>query len=451
MNVVVTGGSGFIGSHVVDALVDAGHRVTVIDHRVRPHRSDVEFEDVDLLDLSSVLAATREAEHIFHLAAVSNVNYAYKYPAYSTALNVMGTTNVLEAARVNGAKRVHLASTVWVYNGSPDDEQEVDETVPFYLNGAGHIYTSTKMACEMLCHNYGELYDLPFTVLRYGIPYGPRMREELLIPIFLKKALNGESLTVAGDGSQYRKFVYVTDIARAHLLAMDESAARQTYNLEGPERVTVLQVAERIRDLIGDHVKIERAVLRRPMVLSGILLGASEFAAIGAVDTVWARLLTDRGASTTFIGVSLTMMVLPLAVLAPAGGRLSDRRDPRVVGLVGSEVILPVFALYGWLVAPIAIAVAGAVHSVLMAAVNPAAATAVARGSPPEFIARGQGMLDALGFIFSAIAAVVMGFTYDLYGPGISATTMAIAIGGLVFAAYWVSRKELGTAPPAAD
>lgn len=175
MNVVVTGGSGFIGSHVVDALVDGGHQVTVIDHRVQPHRKDVNFEDIDLLDLSSVMVATREADHIFHLGAVSNVNYAFKYPAYSTALNVMGTTNVLEAARHNGAKRVHLASTVWVYNGAPDD-MPADETVPFYLNGAGHVYTSTKMACEMLCHNYGELYDLPFTVLRYGIPYGPRMR-----------------------------------------------------------------------------------------------------------------------------------------------------------------------------------------------------------------------------------------------------------------------------------
>ena len=219
MNVVVTGGSGFIGSHVVDSLVGAGHSVTVIDHRVRPHRADVAFEDVDLLDLSSVIAATRDAEHVFHLAAVSNVNYAFKYPVYSTALNVMGTTNVLEAARINEAKRVHLASTVWVYNGSPDSDVS-DETVPFYLNGAGHIYTSTKMACEMICHNYGELYGLPFTVLRYGIPYGPRMREELLIPIFLKKALNGEPLTISGDGSQYRKFVYVEDIAREKLLLM---------------------------------------------------------------------------------------------------------------------------------------------------------------------------------------------------------------------------------------
>ena len=261
MKVVVTGGSGFIGSHVVDALVGAGHGVTVLDHRVKPHRSDVQFEDIDLLDLSSVIVATREAEHVFHLAAVSNVNYAFKYPAYSTALNVMGTTNVLEAARINGVKRVYLASTVWVYNGAPEGGV-ADETVPFYLNGAGHIYTSTKMACEMLCHNYGELYDLPFTILRYGIPYGPRMREELLIPIFLKKALSGEPLTISGDGSQYRKFVYVTDIARAHLLAMDDRAAGATYNLEGPAKVTVLEVAERIRDLLGEQVKIERVPAR---------------------------------------------------------------------------------------------------------------------------------------------------------------------------------------------
>ncbi len=256
MKVVVTGGSGFIGSHVVDALIEAGHEVTIIDHRVRPHRTDVGFEDVDLMDLSSVLVATKGAEHIFHLAAVSNVNYAHKYPVYTTALNVMGTTHILEAARINGAKRVHLASTVWVYNGAPDGKA-ADETVPFYLDGAGHIYTSTKMASEMVCHNYHQLYQVPFTVLRYGIPYGPRMREELLIPIFLKKALNGQPLTVSGKGEQYRNFVYVRDMAEAHILAMRDEAANQTYNLEGRRKVTVLEVAEGIKKLVGDQVKIE--------------------------------------------------------------------------------------------------------------------------------------------------------------------------------------------------
>lgn len=254
--VAVTGGSGFIGSHVVDALIDAGHQVTVIDHRVRPHRADVGFEDVDLMDLSSVLAATKGMEHVFHLAAVSNVNYAYKYPVYTTALNVMGTAHIMEAARINGAKRVYMASTVWVYNGAPSGKP-ADETVPFYLEGAGHIYTSTKMAAEMICHNYHQLYQVPFTVLRYGIPYGPRMREELLIPVFLKKALSGQALSVSGKGDQYRNFVYVRDMADAHVLAMGDAAANQTYNLEGRRKVTVLEVAEGLKKLVGDQVKIE--------------------------------------------------------------------------------------------------------------------------------------------------------------------------------------------------
>ncbi|MBW2274090.1 MAG: NAD-dependent epimerase/dehydratase family protein [Deltaproteobacteria bacterium] len=256
MKVVVTGGSGFIGSHVVDALVDAGADVTVVDHRVPPRRDDVGYEDADILDLSSMLVATQGAEHIFHLGAEANVDYAFKYPVYSTALNVMGTTNVLEAARINGAKRVHLASTVWVYNDSTG-EGAADESVTFAMNGGGHIYTTTKMTCEMLCHNYRELYGLPTTVLRYGIPYGPRMREELLIPIFLKKALAGEPLTVAGEGQQYRNFVYVRDLADAHVLAMSELAENETYNLEGARKVTVLEVAENIRALVGDHVRIE--------------------------------------------------------------------------------------------------------------------------------------------------------------------------------------------------
>lgn len=254
--VIVTGGSGFIGSHVVDALMDAGHQVTVLDHRVRPHREDVGFEDVDLMDLSSVLGTTKGVEHIFHLAAVSNVNYAYRYPVYTVALNILGTTHVLEAAKINGAKRVYLASTVWVYNGTPNGGP-LGESVPFYLDGAGHIYTSSKMACEMVCHNYRQLYDVPFTILRLGIPYGPRMREELLIPTFIKKALAGQPLTIAGTGNQYRNFIYVRDLAEAHALAMKETAANQTYNLEGSRKVTVLEVAQGIRAAIGDHVKIE--------------------------------------------------------------------------------------------------------------------------------------------------------------------------------------------------
>ena len=272
--VVVTGGSGFIGSHVVDALVEAGHQVTVIDHRSRPHRDDVAFEDIDLMEMSSVLSATRGADHIFHLAAVSNVNYAYKYPVYSTALNIMGTAHMLEAARINGGARVYLASTVWVYNGCPKGDC-VDEAMPFYLDGAGHIYTSTKMACEMICHNYAQLYKVPFTVLRLGIPYGPRMREELLIPTFIKKALNGTPLTIAGKGDQYRNFIYVRDLAEGHVAAMTDVAINQTYNLEGTRKVTVREVAEGIRRNIGEHVRIEY-VPERPGDFGGKEISAAK-------------------------------------------------------------------------------------------------------------------------------------------------------------------------------
>jgi UDP-glucose 4-epimerase len=271
---IVTGGSGFIGSHVVDALKDAGYDVVVVDYHVQPHRQDVGFENVDLMDMSSVLSATRGAEHIFHLAAVSNVNYAYKYPVYTTALNVVGTANVLESARINGAARVYLASTVWVYNGCPNGTS-VDEATPFYLDGAGHIYTSTKMACEMICHNYAQLYKVPFTVLRLGIPYGPRMREELLIPIFIKKALNGQALTIAGKGEQYRNFIYVRDLAEGHVAAMKEAAIGQTYNLEGTKKVTVREVAEGIRRNIGEHVRIE-FVPERPGDFGGREISAAK-------------------------------------------------------------------------------------------------------------------------------------------------------------------------------
>lgn len=254
MRCAVTGGSGFIGSHAVDALKKAGHEVLVIDHRVKPHREDVEFADLDVTNYSAVLEATKGYDYIFHLAAVSNVNIAFKQPVYTVELNILGTANVLEAARQNKAKRVIFASTVWVYSGSKG--RDVDEDSPFYMPGAGHIYTSSKITSELLCQDYFELYKQSFTILRYGIPYGPRMREELLIPIFLRKAFAGEPLTVTGDGSQYRNFIYIEDLAKAHILALREKAENEIYNLEGKRKITVREVAETIKKLLGNDVRI---------------------------------------------------------------------------------------------------------------------------------------------------------------------------------------------------
>jgi len=256
MKIAVTGGSGFIASHVVDQLLSAGHEVVAIDHRVRPHRDDVQFEDIDVLSLSALIQATVGCDFIFHLAAVSNVNYAHKYPVYTVDLNINGTANVLEAARLNAVARVFFASTVWIYTGTRGNGS-LTEDEPFHLPDAGHIYTTSKIASEMIIHNYWQLYRQPFTILRYGIPYGPRMREELVIPIFIRKALKGEPIVIQGDGSQYRNYVYIEDLARAHLLALNKKAENQVYNLEGSRRISIADIAATINRVLGGGVQIQ--------------------------------------------------------------------------------------------------------------------------------------------------------------------------------------------------
>jgi UDP-glucose 4-epimerase len=199
-------------------------------------------------------------DFVHHVAAVSNVNHAFDRPIDCVETNVLGTANVLEAARREGVRRVLFASSVWVYNGAPD--ADVDEGTPLHMPGAGHVYTSSKIASELLCNDYAVLYKLPVTIFRYGIPYGPRMRPELLIPIFLKRALSGQPLTIAGDGKQARSFVYVEDLARAHVLGLSEECTNQTFNLDGTLPVTVLEVAQAIREIVGGHVAIEHTPAR---------------------------------------------------------------------------------------------------------------------------------------------------------------------------------------------
>ena len=257
MRVCVTGGTGFIGSHVVDSLVDAGHDVRVVDLRAG-QRPEVDYQQASILDQEALLALTKGMDAVYHLAAVADVNDVARDPVAAIDLNVGGTVRVLEAARANDVGRVLLASTVWVYSSVPASEDAaVDESACFSAGAARQVYTSSKIAAELLCQDYWNAYQLPFTILRYGIPYGPRMRPTLVIPIFVRKALAGEALTVAGDGSQHRKFVYVEDLARAHVLALSERARNQTYNLDGREQVTILRIAQSVMRLTGFERPIE--------------------------------------------------------------------------------------------------------------------------------------------------------------------------------------------------
>lgn len=247
--IAITGGSGFIGSHVVDALLAEGHQVRVLDGRA-PHRPDADWIPVDILDQEKLQKAVLGADAIFHLAAMADVNDIFAAPAESVALNTLGTARVLEAARQVEAGRVILASTVWVYAATSG--QRVDETTCFEPETDRHLYVSTKIAAEFFCRDYHNLYKRPYTVLRYGIPYGPRMRDNLVIAAFIRKALNGEKLTIDGDGRQQRRFVYIEDLARAHVLALSPAAENRTYNLDGARAVSIREIAETVRELVGD-------------------------------------------------------------------------------------------------------------------------------------------------------------------------------------------------------
>ncbi len=260
MKIAVTGGSGFIGSHVVDRLRDAGHDIIVIDTRP-PHRVDVSYRDVDITDVAGLVRVTSGCDAIVHLAAVSNVNDAHADPIGTMEINVVGTARVCEAARRNQVGRVLFASTVWVYASAAGDGPLTEES-PLASTGTGHVYTASKVAAELVLSSFGELYGVPYTILRYGIPFGPRMRGELVIPRFLRNARDGGLITIQGDGLQFRNYLYVEDLADAHVLALDDAAANQIFNLEGPAPVSIREVAELARSLVDPKTKIEYVASR---------------------------------------------------------------------------------------------------------------------------------------------------------------------------------------------
>ncbi len=275
--VLVTGGAGFIGSHVVDHLIAAGHRPRIYDLRPSPYHPEVELVEGDLGDLDRLATAMRGCDAVMHLAAAADVNEVEADPAESERRNARGTLHVLEAARRAEVQRVIYASTIWVYS---DTEAELmDETLT--LAPPSHLYTATKLAGELYCNSYRELYGLESTILRFGIPYGPRARPAAVIPAFVGRALSGEALTVAGDGSQSRRFVYVEDLADAVVRALAPVAANRTYNLVGSDDVTIAEIATTVCALVGD-VEITRVPGR-----SGDFAGAPVCGERAAADLDW--------------------------------------------------------------------------------------------------------------------------------------------------------------------
>jgi UDP-glucose 4-epimerase len=254
MRVLVTGGSGFIGSHVVDKLRDAGHEPVIFDLRPSAHHDPGEVRTIvgDLFDRDSLRDAMDGCGAVIHLAASADVGIVAEQPEEAERVNARGTLAVLEAARSTGIRRVIYGSTIWAYSdsGNGNGSGVIDEDT--LLGLPKHLYTASKVAGEMYCTSYAELYDVPCTILRFGIPYGPRARPSAVIPIFVRKALAGEALTIAGDGSQGRRFVYVEDLAGGVVKALDHASDNRVYNLASDTTVTIRELAETVQELVGD-------------------------------------------------------------------------------------------------------------------------------------------------------------------------------------------------------
>jgi UDP-glucose 4-epimerase len=192
----------------------------------------------------------KSGDIVYCLAAESNVNRFLESPLFSDDITAGGTLSVLEAARRTGVARVLLASTEWVYGSLPEaGDENITEDTPFTEN-PDHIYTSSKIASELFCRNYHILHGVNYTVMRYGIPFGERARPETVTPIFIRKIAGGEPITIHGDGSQSRQFIYVKDLARGNVACLAEAGKNQVFNLNGKKPIRVIQIVRILEEIL---------------------------------------------------------------------------------------------------------------------------------------------------------------------------------------------------------
>jgi UDP-glucose 4-epimerase len=260
MRALVTGGSGFIGSHLVEALLDRGDEVAVVDDLSTGKRENLsgaltrgaDLHEIDIRDASplrDVIAASRP-NIVFHLAAQMDVRKSIEDPAWDAGINVVGTINVLEASRLSGVGRVVNTSTGGAIYGEVD-VMPTPESVPPRPMSA---YGQSKFCAEAYCGWYERLYELSSVTLRYGNVYGPRQDphgEAGVIAIFCGKLIEGERPRIFGDGRQTRDYAYVGDVVAANLAAAAHPEAHGAYNVGTGIEASVLEVVAALREAAG--------------------------------------------------------------------------------------------------------------------------------------------------------------------------------------------------------
>jgi nucleoside-diphosphate-sugar epimerase len=259
MRYVITGGAGFIGSHLVEHLVGAGHEVVVLDdfstgrrENLAPWREHIELVEGSLVDADTCARAIRGADYVLHQGALPSVPRSIADPSASHRVNATGTLNVLIAARDAGVKRVVYASSSSAYGDTP--ELPKHEEMPVRPRSP---YAVAKLAGEQYCRAFHASYRVPTVALRYFNVFGPRQDPTsayaAVVPKFIAAALAGERPTIYGDGEQTRDFTFVANVVRANLLACEAPAAAlgEAFNIGCGDRISVNELWRRIRDLVG--------------------------------------------------------------------------------------------------------------------------------------------------------------------------------------------------------
>jgi UDP-glucose 4-epimerase len=258
---LVTGGAGFIGSHLVDGLVADGGRVRVLDDlstgseaNLAGVRDRIEFVRGDLLDEKTVQRALEGVEVVFHQAAIPSVPRSIADPLRTNAVNVDGTLLLLEMARRAGVRRLVYAASSSAY-GDSETLPKLESMPPQPLSP----YALQKYAGEVYCRLFTELYGLETVALRYFNVFGPRQNPDspyaAVVPLFIRACLNGEPATIHGDGEQSRDFTYVGDAVRANLLAArSPGAAGRVLNVAGGRRITLNELLRTLQEITGSRV-----------------------------------------------------------------------------------------------------------------------------------------------------------------------------------------------------
>ena len=260
MKILVTGGGGFIGSHIVDRLLSDGHAVRVLDNFATGRREnllavtdDIEIVEGDIQSYERVHNAVAGCEVVLHQGALPSVPRSVQDPLTSHATNVTGTLNVLLTARDSGVRRVVYASSSSIYGANPELPKH-EGLLPQPISP----YAVAKLAGEGFCRSFHEVFGLETVALRYFNVFGPRQdpmsQYAAVVPNFMDAMLNGSQPVVFGDGEQSRDFTYVGNVVEGNMLAMTaEGVGGNAYNMAAGDRTTLNQLLQSLGDLIGQE------------------------------------------------------------------------------------------------------------------------------------------------------------------------------------------------------